>query len=488
MIYERTGTGTHHGVVLCALERLLLASNLLTSVLPLVSQFRKLHTLSLAGNGISELKCRFFRSLPNLSRLNLLFNKLTHLPELIVAVSPPAILRNMHSTHPSHTETDFSHRTDAGRCNIVRISTSLLINPSWHFYSLPIIENTALNTMTFSDDDPEYSPFLNWNPDDGVTIQSSTPIYFSLVAMVRDGDQFDEEHLEKAKTFFSSLKRNLRGQHDLEALLNVVGQGSPNPTAVFMDSMAVLLGSSYLCIVQQTLRYIEHCLDNFSPSKRLVFLSCKLIPRILSTPYLRDLSKIGQRLILNDLIGILSEGISVASLHIIGYLRTNFNIDPESIRNVVLHEVLTPIELSLVQLRRNPFILSWKDEDQNVFSLFFFIFEDCAFHQPTMDFICSSHIPTVFQSLLLEVENEPVYQFVIWFLSYNISRWKMDGGDTASRGRLLLQTLEQEGFRDGLVQTQFHDDLRRHGKALRGDSFKIMNDLGMNIPEPETMM
>ncbi|KAK2961795.1 hypothetical protein BLNAU_3232 [Blattamonas nauphoetae] len=67
MIYEKTGTGTHPGAVLCPLERLLLASNQLTSVPPLVSQFRKLHTLSLAGNGISELPRPFFRSLPNLS-------------------------------------------------------------------------------------------------------------------------------------------------------------------------------------------------------------------------------------------------------------------------------------------------------------------------------------------------------------------------------------------------------------------------------------
>ncbi|KAK2961842.1 putative leucine-rich repeat protein [Blattamonas nauphoetae] len=83
MIYEKTGTGTHPGAVLCALERLLLASNRLTSVPPLVSQFRQLHTLSLAGNGISELPRHFFRSLPSLSRLDLLFPELTHLPESI---------------------------------------------------------------------------------------------------------------------------------------------------------------------------------------------------------------------------------------------------------------------------------------------------------------------------------------------------------------------------------------------------------------------
>ncbi|KAK2954834.1 putative leucine-rich repeat protein [Blattamonas nauphoetae] len=105
MIYEKTETGTHPGAVLCALERLLLVSNQLTSVPPLVSRFRNFLTLSLAGNGISELPRHFFRSLPNLSRLDLSIGELTHLPESIVAVSPPAILRNMHSTHTPTSST-----------------------------------------------------------------------------------------------------------------------------------------------------------------------------------------------------------------------------------------------------------------------------------------------------------------------------------------------------------------------------------------------
>ncbi|KAK2961888.1 putative leucine-rich repeat protein [Blattamonas nauphoetae] len=83
MIYEKTGTGTHARAVVCPLERLLLASNQLTSVPPLVSQFRKLHTLSLAGNGISELLRHFFHLLPNLSRHRLSFRELTHLPKSI---------------------------------------------------------------------------------------------------------------------------------------------------------------------------------------------------------------------------------------------------------------------------------------------------------------------------------------------------------------------------------------------------------------------
>ncbi|KAK2954885.1 hypothetical protein BLNAU_10215 [Blattamonas nauphoetae] len=83
MIYEKTGIGTHPGAVLCALERLLLASNLLPSLSLIESQFQNLHTLSLAGNGISELYCHFFLLLPKLSRLDFTLNELTHLPESI---------------------------------------------------------------------------------------------------------------------------------------------------------------------------------------------------------------------------------------------------------------------------------------------------------------------------------------------------------------------------------------------------------------------
>ncbi|KAK2949251.1 hypothetical protein BLNAU_15854 [Blattamonas nauphoetae] len=99
-----------------------------------------------------------------------------------------------------------------------------------------------------------------------------------------------------------------------------------------------------------------------------------------------------------------------------------------------------------------------------------------ALHQPTLNFICSSHIPMVFQSLLSKVEHENVQHFILWNISYHISKWENDGADTWCRGRILLQTLEQEGFRDHLEQTVLHDKSSMEGKYVGPSLFFSCTD------------
>ncbi|KAK2946004.1 hypothetical protein BLNAU_19080 [Blattamonas nauphoetae] len=104
---------------------------------------------------------------------------------------------------------------------------------------------------------------------------------------------------------------------------------------------------------------------------------------------------------------------------------------PQSIRDVFLHEVLIPMEPSLVQISRNRVLLSLGDECLVMFMLLYNIFAKCVFHRPTQDFICSSRIPIVFQSLLTEVEHEEAYQSILEFLADDFRGWKRYGVDSA---------------------------------------------------------
>ncbi|KAK2949255.1 hypothetical protein BLNAU_15858 [Blattamonas nauphoetae] len=106
-------------------------------------------------------------------------------------------------------------------------------------------------------------------------------------------------------------------------------------------------------------------------------------------------------------------------------------------------------------------------------------------HQPTLNFVCSSHIPTAFQTLLSKVENEDTNQYIIWMMFENISTWKKNGAETMHRGRILLQTQEGEGFRNHLDQALLHDKASTNGKFVGYFSFAIMKDLGMNSPQPQ---
>ncbi|KAK2954835.1 hypothetical protein BLNAU_10165 [Blattamonas nauphoetae] len=285
--------------------------------------------------------------------------------------------------------------------------------------------------------DPEYSPFLKWTPTAPITIDSVAQVFNSLVSMVRDDSTFDQELLSKVSSFLRTINQNISHRLFVDDVLKKIGQKSPNPTAE---------------------------LSSFP--KQLTLIFSKLIPRVLSIPYLRDLSVIDDRNILRDILLILSTCIQISSPDTLRSLSTTLHADPDSIRDVVLYEVLIPMEPSLVQISRNILLLLWQPECEQTLLFMSNIFDKCAFHQPTLDFICSSRIPMAFQSLLSKVEYEYTHHVIYLFMSNHIDEWKKHGTKTMRRGRILLQTLEQEGFRNHLEKTLLHDKSSEDGQCV----------------------
>ncbi|KAK2961710.1 hypothetical protein BLNAU_3147 [Blattamonas nauphoetae] len=256
--------------------------------------------------------------------------------------------------------------------------------------------------------------------------------------MVRDGYKFDEEQVQNASVFLHSITSlpNLSVNFDtvLKDVLKAIERDSPVPTPEFVDSMTVLISSPHPSIIQDSLdTFIARSLD------------CVLLP---SNP-----------------------------VHSLYYTP---DTDPDSIRDVVLPEVIIPIEPSLVQISRNPHLLSWIKEYKTNLQLLLTLLNISPLHQPTLDFICSSPIPMVFPSLLSKVEDNDTHQFIIKLMSSHLRRWKTHGTDTERRGRIVLQTLEQEGFRDHLELTLHHNKSSMYGKKVRRFSFEILNDFGIN--------
>ncbi|KAK2949241.1 hypothetical protein BLNAU_15844 [Blattamonas nauphoetae] len=270
----------------------------------------------------------------------------------------------------------------------------------------------------------EYSQFLNWDPNDPITADSVVPPFGSLA----------------------------------------IGQYSPNPAAV------------------NTLPFIYDCFSVYQFSNRLTLFSSKLIPRMLSTPHLQDLSVVDDQGILLTIILLLERCIWLASHDAIKYLPATSGTDAESVRNVVLHEVLLPIDPSLVQISRNPHLLSWSYECFATSILLVNIFDVGAFHQPVRDLLCSSHIPMAYQTHLSKVEYERDRIAILGYLSNRISKWKENGAEIWRGGRLVLYILEQEGFRNDLEQTLLHDNWAYHGRCVRMHAFEVLEPLGLNSP------
>ncbi|KAK2959089.1 hypothetical protein BLNAU_5884 [Blattamonas nauphoetae] len=108
-------------------------------------------------------------------------------------------------------------------------------------------QSASLTTVSSHPPTPDslqiYTPFLNWHRSDPVTTDSKSLVFISLVSMVRDGYEFDEELLEKASSFLSLLVETNQCAQDIDSFIQAIGQGSTNPAAVFMDLMTVLLSS-----------------------------------------------------------------------------------------------------------------------------------------------------------------------------------------------------------------------------------------------------
>ncbi|KAK2949232.1 hypothetical protein BLNAU_15835 [Blattamonas nauphoetae] len=170
---------------------------------------------------------------------------------------------------------------------------------------------------------------------------------------------------------------------------------------------------------------------------------------------------------------------------VLGTITTNIKMRRKILRGVVLHEILIPVEPYLVQISRNSHLLSWNDESKNTLEFLTEIFDMGAFHQHTLDFICSSGIPMAFQSLLSKMEDDDIRFDILEEIVRYIFNWKLNRGGLWHRGNIVWQTLEREGFRDHLEQYLLHDKSSNDGETVRDKSFKIINFMGMNAPQSE---
>ncbi|KAK2946083.1 hypothetical protein BLNAU_18991 [Blattamonas nauphoetae] len=105
-----------------------------------------------------------------------------------------------------------------------------------------------------------------------------------------------------------------------------------------------------------------------------------------------------------------------------------------------------------------------------------------VFCQPRLAFICSSDVPMAFLSLLSKVELEYAHQATMRLIFDAVNQWKACGTESASKGRIVLQELEKEGFGDGLEQDMLHKKLSKNGNKVRTNSLNLMKLLGMNTP------
>ncbi|KAK2946029.1 hypothetical protein BLNAU_19040 [Blattamonas nauphoetae] len=269
----------------------------------------------------------------------------------------------------------------------------------------------------------------------------------------------------------------------LDDLMMAFGQGSTDPMQVFVDSIVHLLSLPSPSIVEDTVCIARQCFEK-NQSNIQALVSMKLISRIFSTPHLRDLSVINEKGLLRNLLTILQASVWLVPTERPPKIPSNYDNRPQSLRDLVLHDALIPMEPPLVQLNRGYHLLSWKSGSEDLLTFVTHILNASVFHPPTLDFVCSSRLPLVFQSLLTEVEDTRIVYTCISSISNKIQKWVDDGVEFELGGRRLLLKLEQEGFIDILeakLTLHYSKDRLGHG---HGPSMAILCFLGSHSNTP----
>ncbi|KAK2946023.1 hypothetical protein BLNAU_19034 [Blattamonas nauphoetae] len=330
-----------------------------------------------------------------------------------------------------------------------------------------------------SSDAPKYSPFLKWSRNDPVTVDSVAHAFSSLISMVRDGYTFDEALVRQISTFLRSISWNMPLLFTSYDLMMALGQGSTDPIRVFLDSLVLLLSMPFPSIVEDTIPIVQRCFrESQSTLKKLPSRWPKYDPPL--TPYLRELPEIADKSLLRAVLVIIEFGLRLTSTRSCRKISTDSNTGHQSIRDMVLREVFIPIEPSLARISHQILRLPWKSVSIVIKPLIFCIFKASVLHQPTHNFLSSSNIPMAFHSILVQSENRNEHMSVLSSISNLIMKWKDNGAKSVRGGRLLLQTLEQEGFRDTLEQRQNLDESVGNATTLMFSSYNILHFLGIN--------
>ncbi|KAK2955640.1 hypothetical protein BLNAU_9330 [Blattamonas nauphoetae] len=228
-------------------------------------------------------------------------------------------------------------------------------------------------------DAEEYSPFLKWRIYKRITTSSAAEVFVSLASFVRKHYPLDFMIVDKVKTFLHWIRYNFGTVSQADALVKAIGEVSEDPAAVFVDSINALLSSYYPSIVEETLGFLGYCVAKCATSRRFAIVSSKLFHRIPSALCMPNFAIVKRNLTMPHMIRIIQVCIKLTSFQ---RLRVLSSIaDHQSIRNVVLHDVLIPVEPILLQISRNRRLSWWSIEYQNILQILTKIFDRCFSRQ-----------------------------------------------------------------------------------------------------------
>ncbi|KAK2954376.1 hypothetical protein BLNAU_10708 [Blattamonas nauphoetae] len=137
----------------------------------------------------------------------------------------------------------------------------------------------------------DHAAIMIW---DGQTVESASDkleIYQSLVALIKDGRDFDVPLEAKAVIFLNSVSP--KTQQSADAFLNSIGLTTDESLTNFVQSIGMLVSSPSQVITTAALNLLNNLIRNCSAKFRLNLVQTDLISKIINTLNLLSLSFAG---------------------------------------------------------------------------------------------------------------------------------------------------------------------------------------------------
>ncbi|KAK2946632.1 hypothetical protein BLNAU_18468 [Blattamonas nauphoetae] len=186
----------------------------------------------------------------------------------------------------------------------------------------------------------EYSPFLNWNRNDPVTVDSVALVFSSLASMLKDNSPIDETLGLHTSQFVRSISWNIPLLFTSRQLMMALSKLFADPISVFVDSIVLLLSLPFPSVVDAAILIVQRC---FKESRSTMM---KLHPslwgyRTMTNKGLQNLLTINKNGLLHAILEILLAGLRFTSVDSIPDVPPGYMMTPEWIGKRMLPESIS---------------------------------------------------------------------------------------------------------------------------------------------------
>ncbi|KAK2949820.1 hypothetical protein BLNAU_15215 [Blattamonas nauphoetae] len=306
------------------------------------------------------------------------------------------------------------------------------------------------------------TPFLEWDENQPAT---------------KEEHRFNVGLAEKAAKFLKLLTQ-YNSTTDYSLFFIGLAPTATNPYHRFMDSLLVLMMSSYTQISHASSHVLEFSFNSFHSSERLKIVEAGTISRALNAVRPHSLPIVNHEGIHSTILNLIIRSLSLGSSYELLKLAPDDDAAQHAIRETLFHQVIAPSSQYFHHLCENRNLMTNRRLVLIFYDLLTLLLRVCAYHSLSIQYILRSPLPMATTSVVVETElDQAIWRFFAGMFDC-MEEWAfrpVPEGDCK-----LLNGLLSEGLEDEAEFHLFHEANSRFGATTVNYAKKFVSFFGFN--------